>query len=260
MGIPVMRGRSFTDADFARGQPLWIISDAFAKRFFPNDDPVGQRVEGVEIVGVVQDAKLGTVRQVTGPMLYELSRREPDRLNALEVRAEGDPDAIAGAVRDEVGRVNPRLLIDVKTMGRQIEESIAKERMVAATSAFFSLLGLLLASIGIFGVASYTVAQKTNELGIRMALGAGRWSVIRESLRETLLVFGAGLAAGVIAAIAAVKLTASFIADLLFGLTATDAANIVGAVLLMVVVALAACILPARRATRIDPLAAIRHE
>ena len=132
--------------------------------------------------------------------------------------------------------------------------------MVAATSAFFSLLGLLLASIGIFGVASYTVAQRTTELGIRMALGAGRWSVIRESLRDTMLVFGVGLVAGIVAAIAAVRLTASFIADLLFGLTATDAANLVGPVLVMIAVALAACILPAHRATRIDPLTAIRHE
>ena len=109
-------------------------------------------------------------------------------------------------------------------------------------------------------MAWYTVAQKTSELGIRMALGAGRWTVIRESLRDTMRVFGAGLAGGVIAAVVAVRLTASVIADLLFGLTATDAANIVIAVLVMIGVALAACILPARRATQIDPLTAIRHE
>jgi ABC-type antimicrobial peptide transport system permease subunit len=145
-------------------------------------------------------------------------------------------------------------------MRRHMNESVVKERMVAATSAFFSLLGLLLASIGIFGVASYTVAQRTNELGIRMALGASQWSVIRESLRETMIVFGAGLVAGIVAAIAAVRLTSTFVSDLLFGLTATDMTNMIGAVLLMVVVALAACILPARRATRIDPLTAIREE
>jgi putative ABC transport system permease protein len=132
--------------------------------------------------------------------------------------------------------------------------------MVAATSGFFSLLGLLLAAIGIFGVASYTVAQRTSELGIRIALGAGPGSVIREALRETMLVFGIGLAAGTVATIAAVRLTASFISDLLFGLTAADSVNIVGAVLVMMIVAFAACILPARRATRIDPLTAIRYE
>ena len=109
-------------------------------------------------------------------------------------------------------------------------------------------------------MASYTVAQRTNELGIRIALGAGRWSVIRESLRETMLVFGSGLAAGTIVAIAAVRLAASLLSGLLFGLTATDAVNLVWAVILMVVVALAACVLPAARATRVDPLVALRYE
>ena len=131
---------------------------------------------------------------------------------------------------------------------------------MAALSAFFSVLGLLLASIGIFGVASYTVAQRTKELAIRRALGADRWSVIRESLRETMVVFGLGLAAGTLAAVAAARFTASVIADLLFGLTAMDAANIALAVAVMVMVALAACVLPAHRATTIDPLAGLREE
>ncbi len=156
--------------------------------------------------------------------------------------------------------MNPRLLIDIRTMDRQIDYTLAQERMVAATSAFFGLLGLLLASIGIFGVAASTVSQKTTELGIRMALGADRWSIVRESLRDTMVVFAAGLVAGLILAIAAVRLTSSFIAELLFGLTATDAVSIVAAVLVMIAVALIACILPAHRATRIDPITAIRCE
>jgi predicted permease len=260
MGIALLRGRTFQAADFAQQRRLVVISEAFAKYYFPNEDPVGKRIGDSEIVGVVRDAKLVTVRRKAGPLLYQISRPEPDRINALEVRAAGDADAIARAVGKEVHRVNPRLLIDIKTMLRHIDDSIAKERMVAATSAFFSLLGLLLACIGIFGVASYAVAQRTNELGIRIALGAGRWSVIRESLRETMLVFGVGLAAGTIVAIAAVRLAASLLSGLLFGLTATDAVNLVWAVILMVVVALAACILPAARATRVDPLVALRYE
>lgn len=193
-------------------------------------------------------------------MMYLLASNQANRLDALVVRTAGDPDGVARAIQQEIRRVNPRLLVGISTMRQEIDRSIATERMVAATRGFFSLLGLLLASIGIFGVASYTVAQRTNELGIRMALGASRWSVIRASLRETMVVFGVGLAIGTIAAIAAVRLTASVISDLLFGLTATDAANIVGAVLVIVAVMLAACVLPARRATRIDLLAAIRHE
>ena len=111
---------------------------------------------------------------------------EPDRSVRSRSARRGDPDAIARAIRQEIRRVNPRLLVDIRTMRQEIDRDIATERMVAAISAFFGLLGLLLASIGIFGVASYTVAQRTNELGIRMALGAGRWSVIRESLRDTM--------------------------------------------------------------------------
>jgi predicted permease len=262
MDIPVVRGRTFAAADFTLARPVVVISEAFAARYFPNVDPVGARVGdgSVEIIGVVGDARLATVRREIQPTVYFMLSADADRISALQVRTAGDANAVARAVREEVRRVNPRLLIDIKTMRRQIDASIATERIVAATSAFFSLLGLLLAAIGIFGVASYTVAQKTPELGIRMALGAGRWSVIREALRDTMLVFAAGLAAGIVAAIAAVRLTASFVSDLLFGLTAADAANVVGAIFVMVVVTLAACILPARRATRIDPLTAIRHE
>ena len=263
MNISMVRGRLFTAADFAQERRCVIISEAFAKRYFPNEDPVGTRIGGspnTEIIGVVRDARLTAVRTESAPMMYFMAPREPDRIGALEVRTAGDAAVIARAVREEVQRVNPRLLVDVRTMRQEIDRNIAKERMVAATSAFFSLLALLLVSIGIFGVASFTVAQRTSELGIRMALGASRWSVIRESLRDTMQVFGAGLAAGIIAAIVAVRLTASFISDLLFGLTPADVANIVAAVLVTVAVALAACILPARRATRIDVLTAIRNE
>ena len=259
MNIPVVRGRTFSAADFERGRTLVIISEAFARHFFPNEDPMGGK-RGEVFIGVVRDAKLASVRRESGPMMYLLASSQSNRLDALVVRATGDPDAVARAIQQEIRRVNPRLLVGISTMRQEIDRSIATERMVATTSAFFCLLGLLLVSIGIFGVASSTVAQRTNELGIRMALGAGRWSVIRASLRETMVVFGAGLAVGIIAAITAVRLTTRFISDLLFGLTATDAINIGGAVVVMVGVALAACILPARRATRIDPLAAIRYE
>jgi putative ABC transport system permease protein len=262
MRIPVVRGRTFTPADFAHRRCV-VVSEAFVKRYFPNEDPVGKRIGDppeTEIIGVVKDARLKSVRTASGPMMYFMAPSEPDSVGALEVRTVGDPTAIARAMRGEIQRVNPRLLVDIRTMRQEIDRNIAKERMVATTSAFFGLLGLVLVSIGIFGVASYTVAQRTRELGIRMVLGATRRSVVRESLRDTIVVFGAGLAGGVMAAIVAMRLTASFISDLLFGLTATDATNIVAAMLLVVGVAVAACILPARRATRIDLLTAIRHE
>jgi predicted permease len=257
MGYTLVRGRTFTATDYDAEQPAFVINEAFAKHFFPNDDPVARNIG---IVGIIRDAKFHAVRAPLEPMMFEKMRKEPDRVSTLLVRISGDPKAIAPAIRQAVQGVHPRLLLGVRTMQEDINRDIARERMVAAVSAFFSGLGLLLASIGIFGVASYTVAQRTKELAIRRALGAGRWSVIRESLRETTTVFAVGLLAGTAAAIGLVRLMASAIADLLFGLTATSAANIAAAVTLMIAVALTACVLPAHRATRIDPLAGIREE
>ena len=257
MKIPVVRGRTFAAAN-TPGRPRLVVNEAFVRQYFPNADPVG-RIGGT-VVGVVRDAKLASVRRESGPMMYFMMPREPDRVSALEIRINAVPEAIIPSIREEVRRVNPRLLVDIKTMRGEIERTISTERMVATLSAFFSLLGLLLASIGIFGTAAYTVTQRTNELGIRRALGAGSWSILRDSVRDTMVVFVAGLAAGIIAATAAIRLTASSFSELLYGVTAMDVANMVSAGLLMIAVALAACVLPARRAIRIDPLIAIRYE
>ena len=258
MAIPVLRGRTFTAADFAGDQRgLFVVNESWVRRYFPNDDPVARQIG---IIGVVKDVKLDGVRTEVRPTMFAMAMKEPDRVNSLQVRTASEPEAIVPAIREAIQRINPKLLVGIRTMREDIDRDIAKERMVAALSAFFSVLGLLLASIGIFGVASYTVAQRTKELAIRRALGADRWSVIRESLRETMVVFGLGLVAGTLAAVAAARFTASVIADLLFGLTATDAANIALAVAVMVTVALAACVLPAHRATTIDPLAGLREE
>ena len=276
MGIEVVRGRTFTAADFMseyvpppssgpgsrqradflRRTGPYVINEAFARRYYPNADPL---VSTSPVVGIVRDAKLLGVSNDIGPLMF-LAARRPHLVSALVVRAAADTQVIAPAIRDAVQAVNPQLFSGISTVGEAMNRNIAKERMVAAISGFFGLLGLALACMGIFGVASSNVAQRTRELGIRRALGAGTWSVIRESLRDTLVVVGVGLATGAVAAYMAVRLTASVIADLLFGLTATDTANLVAAIALMVVVALAACAMPARRATRIDPLAVIRDE
>jgi predicted permease len=257
MGIPVVRGRTFTTQDFESQNGSYVINEAFARHYFPNADPL---TRAPNIIGIVRDVKLFAVRAGVEPMMYAMFKREPDRINSLMVRTAGDPAAVSGAIREAIQGVNPRLFSSINTVDEEIARGIARERMVAAISAVFSGLGIILASVGIFGVASSTVAQRTTELGIRRALGAGRWAMIRETLRETMIVAGLGLAVGALAAFAAVRLTASLIADLLFGLTATDAATIVGAVLLMIVVAGAACVVPARHATRIDPIQAIRRE
>ena len=261
MGIRLLRGRTFTAADFAQNRRVAVASDAFARRYFAGQDPVGRVVcRDVEIIGVVADARLAAVREDMAPMLYSRLPEDPDRVSGLEARVAGDPAAVMAAIRQAIRTVNPRLLLDAKPITRQIELSLARERMVASISAFFGVLALLLAGVGMFGVASYAVAQRTAELGIRMALGAGRWRVVWDAMRETMLVFAAGLAAGIAAAVVAVRVTTSALSSLLFELAPTDAANFAAAVLVMTAVALAACALPARRATRIDPLAAIRCE
>ncbi|HEX5431124.1 MAG TPA: ABC transporter permease, partial [Bryobacteraceae bacterium] len=269
MRVPLRRGRFFTPEDVAHTDPVpVVVSESYANEFFPYEDAIGKRLPrqvtdsaGAEIIGVVGDTKFAGLRAEAVPMAYTLAlREEQNRMSALEVRTSGDPTNVIRAIQEEVRRVNPRLLLSVKTMQDAIGESMAQERMVAATSGFFGVLGLALAGIGLFGAASFTVAQRTSELGIRMALGASRWNVIRESLRDTALVFGLGLIAGGAAAFAAARLAGSMISGLLFGLTAADWTNIAAAGVIMFAVAVVACTLPALRAARIDPLESIRYE
>jgi predicted permease len=262
MAIPVRRGRTFGAADFAQGRRVVVVTEAWARRYFPRADPIGAQIGEAprhEIVGVVADSRIFDVRTDAGPTMFFVAPPEPDRFSALEARIAGDMDAVARAIQKEIHRINPRLIIGVRPMRQEMDRSVAKERLVAAISASFGLLGLLLASVGIFGVAASTVSRRTPELGIRMALGAGRWTVVRDALRETTLVVAAGLGAGIAAAAMAVRLGAALVGDLLFGLSATDAATVVGAALVMLIVGTAACALPARRAASIDPLAAIRE-
>jgi predicted permease len=276
MGIELLRGRTFTAAEFrkdyvpppvsgdgagrvsefVRRHGPFIINEAFAKHFYPNADPL---LSTSPVVGIVRDAKLLGVGDGIRPLMF-MPSRQPGRVGALVMRTTRRTQAIAPAIREAIQAVHPSLVTGISTVDEAMNKSIARERMVAAISGFFGLLGLALACIGIFGVASATVTQRTHELGIRMALGADRWSVIHASLRETTVVFCAGLMLGVFAAMVGVRLTAHYTAELLFGLSATDTANMLAAVLLMIAVALMACILPVRRATRIDPLTAIRHD
>ena len=227
---------------------VWIVYPAIRTtiRSFFNDD------NHPKFVGLHSEVR---------PMLFSLAlREEQNRISALEVRTKGEPSTISQALQREIRRVNPRLLLSIRTMQDLMDRSIAQERMVAATSGFFGVLALVLSAIGAFGVASFTVARRTNEFGLRIALGAGRWDVIRESLEETVLVFGMGLIVGGALAFVGARLAESMISGLLFGLTATDWTNIAGTGLVLCAVALAACTIPAIRATRIDPVEAIRYE
>jgi predicted permease len=279
MRIPLLRGRFFTAEDDTAGfrsftipgggmvnlPMVAVISESLAKQLFPGGDAVGHPLpdplmQHPVIVGVVKDARFSGLREDLRPPIYLPQPRNPDRFNAIEIRTVGDPSTVARAVQEEVRRVNPRLLLGVSTMRQEMNRSIMRERMVAAISAFFSTLALVLACVGLFGLASYTVAQRTNELGIRIALGASRQSVILEALGNTLFLFGVGLVVGVMMAIGGTRLAAGAMSELLFGLTATDSLNIATAVLIMIGVATLACLVPAHRAATVDPLTAIRYE
>jgi predicted permease len=265
MEMPILLGRSLSPRDDAHAPKVAVINQTMAGKYFGEENPIGRRfglggpeTSGqIEIVGVARDAKYTDLRQETPPTAYTPHQQEtPGQVN-FAVRTSGDPDALAASIREAVREVDRNLpLFDLKTQTQQAAESLVQERLFATLSTFFGLLALVLASIGLYGVMSYSVARRTNEIGIRMALGAQRRDVISLVLRETLLLVSIGLLIGLGAALATTRL----ISSLLFGLTPNDPVTIALAALLLIAVATAAGYLPARRGSRVDPMVALRHE
>jgi predicted permease len=234
-----------------------------AHYFFGNADPVGKHVsledlKDLEIVGVVADAKYRNLREQAPQTVYlPLSQSSSMVQRTFCVRASGIPRDLITAIRHEVQGLDPSLpVFDIKTFEDQVNESVSQERLVATLSSFFGFFALLLASLGLYGVMAYSVARRTREIGIRMALGAQAGNVLRLVLRETLLLVLIGIALGLPAALAATRLTEG----LLFGLTATDPFTIALATLVMMTVASLAGWIPARRAAKVDPMVALRCE
>jgi len=278
MGIAVVRGRAFTDADFIsdtvdfqsdrrsataaqrenlrRRMGPYVVNESFQTGRYDGGDPMQA---GSPIVGIVKDVKLFGVKEAVRPLMFLISR-VPRRVGALQVRTAGDPRTVERGIAEAIRGVNPLLLGTVSTLGEVTGRSIAKERMVASISGFFGVLGLVLATMGVFGIASSAVTQRTKELGIRRALGAGQGVLIRDSLRETLGMIGVGLIVGALAAVVAVRVTSSLTTDLLFGITPTDAGTLAASVAMIVLVGVAACAIPALRAARVDPLICIRED
>ena len=265
MEIPLLVGRLFDRGDSADAPPVAIVNEAAALAYFGTDNPVGRRLGRspiargqVEVVGVVRDVKYLSVRGVAPPTVYWPHAQQLDGSGRMyQLKTAGAPDALVPAVRDAVRRVDPTLpLLNVSTYARRIEEQFSGERLLALTYSTFGGLAALLASIGLFGLASYGVAQRTNEIGIRMALGAQRTDVTRMVLRESLTLVVAGVGVGLAAAVA----TGRLLEGLLFELAPTDVPTFVQAAVLMVVVAAVAAYPPARRAARLDPLVALQSE
>jgi predicted permease len=265
MGIPLLVGRPFTDAENNATAPkVALINDAAARKYFPNQNPLGQRIGNsvetanqVEIVGVLRDAKYNSVRDEAPPTLYVPHLQSRAFAPTFAVRTAGDPFAAVSSIRETMRAIDPNVpILDVFTQVEQVERRFLQEKTFAQAYTLFGTLSVLLAAIGLFGVMSYSVARRTGEIGIRIALGAQRGQVLGATLRESLVLVALGLAIGWAIALGAGR----FVASLLFGIASHDAVTIAGAMLLMAFVGGIAAYIPARRASRVDPMVALRYE
>ncbi|HKG14243.1 MAG TPA: ABC transporter permease [Pyrinomonadaceae bacterium] len=268
MSVPLVAGRTFTDADKEGVQEVAVVNETFARRFFPGPDPargaLGRRMSfqsdtgpWLEIVGVARDGKYWTLGEAPQLFVYSPLSQAYSSTATLVVRAEGDPRSLANSIRAEVSKLDPALpLFDVKTMEEHMGVSLFPARVAATLLGGFGLLALLLAAMGVYGVVSYSVAQRTREIGIRLALGARARDVLRLVAGRSMALVAAGLAAGLAAALALTH----YMEVILYGVSATDAFTFTLVVFLLAGVALLACLVPARRATKVDPMAALRHE
>jgi predicted permease len=267
MGIPLMAGRDFSFSDSEGQKEVVIVNESLARTYFANRNPVGGRIgfggqtmiRWMEIVGVVKDAHYASLREPPMPMFYApfMQRHTGRGQMTLHVRTSGDPIAVARAVRREIQEVSGGApLFEMQTLAAQVDSSLVQERLIAALCGLFGVVALLLVSIGLFGLMAYSVTRRTREIGVRMALGARASDVSWLVLRETLLLAAIGLAIGLPASVALTRL----ISSRLFGLSPSDPVTLGGAALLMASVALLAGYIPARRASGVDPMSALRYE
>jgi predicted permease len=265
MEMPILLGRGLSTRDEETAPKVAVINQLMAHKYFGDENPLGRRfgfggpeTSGqIEIVGVTRDAKYTDMRSDTEPTIYLPYLQGIPRHATFIVRTSGNASAVVASVREAVRDVDANLpLSGVTTQSEQADESLTQERLFATMSSFFGILALLLACIGLYGVMSYGVARRTNEIGIRMALGASARRVTLMVMRETMIVVVIGVVIGLGAAVATTRL----IASMLFGLAPTDPVTISLAILLMLSVAALAGYLPARRASKVDPMVALRYE
>jgi predicted permease len=264
MGIPVILGRAFTDRDDAAAPKVVVINETAVRKYFPNENPVGRRFGNsletsgeMEIVGVLHDVRYNSVRDAAPPTMYVPYPQTRVGGGVFELRTAGTPASVMGAVREAARQIDATLpLTDVSTQIEQVEKRYAQEKLFAQAYTLFGGLALFLASIGLFGLMSYNVSRRTNEIGIRMALGAQRQDVLRLVLRESMLLVAIGVAAGLGISVA----SSGIVSTLLFGLPPRDLRSMLFAVGVMVTVSALAGYLPARRASLVDPMVALHYE
>jgi predicted permease len=283
-GIPMVAGREFNNGDLGEASPaVCIVNEAFVRAVFPNENPIGKpcvisnrpRVRDLngarydptpvpyEIVGIARDSRFMNPTGSIQPMMYMtfLQTGTGRGQMVLYVRVAGNPNLILPQVRAEVWKVDPNLpQFEIHTLAQEMDAALIRERLIATLSSLFGALALLLACVGLYGLLAFAVVQRTGEVGIRMALGASRGDVLWMMLREALLLALAGLAIGLPLAVAAGRIASSKVSGLLFGLKATDPTTVAAAATLLVVVSAIAAYLPARRASRVDPMVALRNE
>jgi predicted permease len=264
MGIPLLEGRDFTMRDDKEESRFVIVNETFARRFWPGQNPIGKRLSRggpdnprFEVVGVAKDGKYWTLGEAPRPFIYYPIAREYDQNMSLVVLTGVEPQSMIDAIRREVERLDANLpLYDVKTMSEHLRFPLLPLRAGAWVASGFALLALLLAGSGIYGVMSYTVSQRTREIGVRMALGAESRDVMRLVVGQGMWMALIGLAIGLVGAIALTWLMSS----VLYGVSATDFVTFAGVTLLLGSVVLIACYLPARRAAKVDPIVALHRE
>jgi putative ABC transport system permease protein len=265
MGIPLISGRTFSDREFAEQSNVVIVSKAFAEKYFPGKNPIGQKVVidmkdknlPDEIVGVVGNVHLSDLAAAPYPLAYWPYPEIRYPSMTLVVRTATAPLSLVDPIRQILAHIDKdQPMAKVATMDQMIGDSVARSRFTTLLLSCFAALALVLACIGIYGVMAYSVAQRTHEIGIRLALGAQRREVLRLVLGQGARLAAMGVAIGVVAALALARLMTS----LLYGIAARDPLTFTGVAVVLTLVALGACYVPAYRATRVDPILALRHE
>jgi predicted permease len=264
MEIPLVMGRNLTPQDDARAPKVVVVNQAFVRKYLPNENPLGKRFGSrpeknseIEIVGVARDARYNALRDEIPPTVYAPYLQETVGQMNFEIRTAGEPALIVPAIRQAVAEVDSRVaLFEIRTQAEQTSELVAEERLFTMILSFFGLLAQLLAAVGLYGVMSYSVAQRTHEIGIRVALGAQARDILRMVISQGMILALVGVAVGLGAAFYLTRL----LEKLLFGVRTTDPLTFVGVTSMLIAVALAACFIPARRATRVDPMEALRYE
>ncbi|HEY6248961.1 MAG TPA: ABC transporter permease [Candidatus Angelobacter sp.] len=261
MQIPLVAGREFTFNDTPKSQLVLVVNQALVDRYWPHQEAIGKHIsiqdKTFSVIGVARNSSYTELHEDPKPFLYMPFLQEYSRSTVVHVRVAGDPEAFAPVMEKTIHELNADLAVfDVNTLSSWTQNATTGERIAGTFVGAFGLLALALAAVGIYGVVAYTTRQRTREIGIRMALGAGRFNILRLVLNHGLTLTALGMLIGLAAAWALTR----FLKSLLFGISSTDALTFVCVTLLLCTVALLACYLPARRATRVDPIIALRYE